>query len=72
MNDTNDTILKKAQYYKLRNQYVHIVLDNGKFHNGYIIEINTDFLLFDDRMLGQMPIYFLEIKEIEKYRSDGE
>ena len=52
---------------------VHISLKNFKFHNGIIIEVNTDFLIIIDEKHGQIPIYFNEVYDIEprEEKEDG-
>lgn len=62
----------KAQYYKDRNRPIHVELKNSVFYNGFITEISSDFLLIKDRKLGELPIFFLEIKKIEPEREKKE
>lgn len=52
---------------------VHISLRNFKFYNGLIVDVNTDFLIIIDEKLGQLPIYFNEIYDIEprEEKNDG-
>jgi len=49
---------------------IHISCD-GRFYNGTIIEVNTEkeFLLLKDDKLGEIPIMFEEILNIEPCRS---
>jgi hypothetical protein len=70
MNEHDTTIYKKANFYKDRDIPIHITKKNGMFHNGKILEINGEFLILDDKVLGAMPIYFIEIKDMERY-NDG-
>jgi len=63
------TILKqKISYFKDNKIKVHISKHNGKFHNGLILEFQGDMLILDEEVVGAMPIYLIEIKEIEKRR----
>lgn len=66
MNEELMVIKRKAQFYKDKNICVHISKKIGWIHNGFIKEISSDFLILDDEREGEMPIFFLEIKEIEK------
>jgi hypothetical protein len=63
----NETITKKAEFYKKQQIFTHIGLNNGKFYNGLIQEVGSDFLIIHDRILGEMPVFFIEISSIEPY-----
>ncbi len=72
MNEQNEIIQKKLKYFKSNNISIHISKNNGWFHNGKILEIQGDLIILDDEKSGATPIYFLEIKEVEKRREkDG-
>jgi len=71
MNEMNEMIRKKAEFFKDKNLAVHISKKNNWFHNGLIKEINNDFLILIDEIEGEMPIFFIEIIEIQK-REDKE
>ena len=59
---------KKAEYFKLNNMKVHIVLKNNKtFYNGKIDEIKEDLLIFHDRVKGKIPVSYQEIFRLEKF-----
>ena len=60
------TLKKKVRYFFQDRILVHIKKHNGYFHNGLILEIEGDLLILDDERDGAMPIYFMEILEIEK------
>ena len=66
MNEEKETIRKKLEFYKDQNLAVHIKKKNNWFHNGFIKEISSDFLILIDEKEGDMPIFFSEIFEIEK------
>lgn len=72
MNEQNDIIRKKLEFFKDKNIAIHISKKNGWFHNGKILEITGDFFIIDDEKTGAMPIYFIEIKEIEKKKEVGD
>ena len=67
MNDTNDDWQNKANYFFKNKRFLHIELKNKRFFNGEIIEVNSDFIIFYDRMIGEMPIFFSEIYSMEIY-----
>jgi hypothetical protein len=58
---------KKARYFLGEKQEVHITVRSGMFFNGFITYVGADFLLIDDRKLGEMPLFFEEIRDIERY-----
>lgn len=65
----NDTILKKLEIYFLRQSLLHIDCFDGRFYNGVLIEVNDvkEFVILNDRKLGEIPILLEEIKTIEPY-----
>ena len=65
-NEIEETNRKKAEFYKNQNLIVHITKKNNWWHNGIIKKINDDFLILVDEKEGELPIFFLEIVEIEK------
>jgi len=64
--ETNELIKKKLEYFYKNQTKIHIKKKNNYFHNGKILELAGDLIIFDDEKTGAMPIYFLEIFEIEK------
>ena len=65
-NEREEVIIKKLEFFKERNIAVHIVKNNNWFHNGIIKEINNDLLILTDEKEGDMPIFFMEIVDVEK------
>jgi sRNA-binding regulator protein Hfq len=55
------------EFFKKENAKVHIELNNGRFYNGKVLEVAGDMIIFDDSILGAMPIYFHLISVVEKY-----
>jgi len=50
----------------------HVDTKDGGFFNGLIIELHKTFIVLHDRVLGETPIAFSEIKTIERFRGkDG-
>lgn len=62
----NELTKAKVKYFFDNKIKVHIFRTNGFFHNGLILEYVEDYLIIDDKRNGSTPIYFIEIKEIEK------
>jgi hypothetical protein len=64
--ELNELTKAKVKYFFDNKIIVHISKNNGFFHNGIILESVEDYLIIDDERNGATPIYFLEIKDIEK------
>lgn len=54
---------RKAQFYFDGGRKVHVSLNSGTFYNGYIKEMSADFFILVDDVLGELPVFFSEIKE---------
>jgi len=63
----DETHEKKIKYFFNQKEKVHVKVKSGLFFNGFIIEINSEFFILDDRRIGQMPIFFSELIDILKY-----
>jgi len=59
---------RKAKFFFENKITIHIDTSNRRFYNGLIIEFHEDFILVNDRILGETPIYFSEISFIERFR----
>jgi len=70
MNDKN--INTKVEFFKEKNVKVHIDCSN-RFYNGMILDTESkkDFLILIDDKLGEVPIMFEEIVNIEPFKEDG-
>jgi hypothetical protein len=51
---------------------VHIETIDGRFNNGLILELGSDFLLMQERILGQTFILFSQIVLVEPYKPKEE
>jgi hypothetical protein len=65
-----------AIFYSERRVTVHIKLRDGTFYNGLITQLSlnksdNDFLVINDRVLGETEVYFLEIDKLERFRGDS-
>ena len=68
MNELNDM----AKFLFEKKISCHIDTLDNEFYNGLIIEIHNTFILINDRVLGETPITFSNIKNIEKFRGREE
>lgn len=64
------TLKKKVRYFFESKIPVHIKKKNTYFHNGIILELEGDLLILDDKKNGAMPIYLMEIFDIEKMEEE--
>jgi len=53
-------------YFKLKTK-IHLKCINGRFYNGYILDLTSekDLMVFKDNKLGSIPILFEEIERAE-------
>lgn len=73
---TIDLLQKKAKYFFENTLVVHVTmkLDNEehitsgtRYYNGTIQELSDDFIILKDRVLGMMPIFFQQVKDIRLF-----
>ena len=60
----NEIKYEKAKYYKEKVRPAHVDC-YGMFYNGIVLDVKPEFLILDDEKLGEMPIFFSEIHNIE-------
>jgi hypothetical protein len=70
--DTRTLIQKKADAYWVLGVKIHISLNNSNWKRGIIKEVKDDFFILDESLEGEQPIFFTEIKSIEKYNPKKE
>jgi len=63
----NEIKRKTFEFYKNNDMKIHVELNSGRFYNGKILEVAGDMIVFKDSVLGAMPIYFFQIKILERY-----
>ena len=63
-----EMIRKKIIFFSENNIKIHIETVKNMFYNGFASEIKTEFIIFNDRMLGEIPIFFSEISKVERYQ----
>jgi hypothetical protein len=67
-----DEIKRKSELFFEHKINVHIETNDGRFHNGLILEIGSDFLYLHERVVGNTFVLFSEITLIETYKGSGE
>ncbi len=75
-NEDEKLISKKAMFHK--HCQVHVRLKDNGWENGYIEEVGADHLILKLSAEGKskhgiekMPMFFLEIKDIQEYQRRG-
>ncbi len=65
--DINEMI-KRAVYFYKDKILIHVTCNDGTFYNGIIIEISEpEFFLIDDRLNKETPVFFSNVKRIERF-----
>lgn len=49
---------------------VHIITQTGKWVNGYVKEISSEFIIINDRVRGEQLVFFNEMFKIEQFNGD--
>jgi hypothetical protein len=61
----------KAKYFFEHDMPVHVKLNNDKWFNGKIVAPFTDdYFMLDERRDGLMPMFFLQIFDIEQLEGE--
>jgi hypothetical protein len=66
MTNEINPLYERAKFFKEKNLPVHITKKNSWFNNGFIIDLEYDFIILIDEKEGEIPIFFKEILEISK------
>lgn len=64
----DDKIRTKCEFFLDKKTMVHILKYDNQFYNGLVLESNDKFIIIHDRMVGEVIIYYSEIKVIEPYK----
>ncbi|HUW43663.1 MAG TPA: hypothetical protein VMV95_01720 [Bacillota bacterium] len=67
-----DEMNEVLEFFFTKKVTVHIDTKSGEWYNGLILEMHEKFLVIHDRVLGETPILFSNIKILEKYREKVE
>ena len=63
---------KIAQYFFENGIKAHLTRKSGKFSNGFIKVVSSDFFIIDDAVEGHQVVFYSEIKNnIEEYQEVG-
>ena len=61
-------ILNEVLYLNEYEKKVHIITNEKRFYNGFIIDFTNSYLLLDDRIKGLIKIIYSDIYKIEEYK----
>lgn len=64
-NEEDELMRNKMQVFFDKKIPVHINLKNRTFYNGLITEMSSDFCILNDRVLGELPVFFMQVYEVE-------
>lgn len=73
--EINSEIFERAKLFFDRNLEVHVSCKRNGFrffYNGIIKEINPKFIILEDKRVGEVPLQFTEVYDIEKFMSKEE
>lgn len=62
-----EAIKQKANYFYKNSIPIHAKYKRGHWKRGYILSFSSDFFMLNEFHDGEMPIFFLELLDIEKY-----
>ena len=57
---------KKANIFFKEKLPVHIVIKSKIFYNGLITKLSADYFMIEDRVLGELPVFYVELYSIER------
>jgi hypothetical protein len=73
MENEQELISKKARVLFDNRLPVHINMKDGAWYNGEIVEpFTADFFMLMENKLGLMPIFFLQVRDIDKLEVKNE
>jgi len=65
----SNEMIRKLEFYQSNKKVIHISCKSNRWYNGIILEINKEknYIIFRDNLLGEVPIMFEEIYDVEPY-----
>lgn len=59
---------QKANLFFKNKQKVHLSFKKDYWKRGYIKEVSADFFILDESLEGELPVFFLELKDIQLFK----
>jgi len=63
-----DELMDMLDFFFKKQVTIHIDTFGDSFYNGLIIEMHEKFLVINDRVVGETPVLFSEIKILERFK----
>jgi len=63
-------LFMKGMFFFEKRATIHITCEDGRFYNGLILEISEKLLILQDKVLGETPVFFSEIKNLERFKEN--
>lgn len=67
-NDKEVLIRKKIDAWFVLEKPVHVVLSSGIWKNGIVKEIKGEFFILEERLEGEIPIFYQEIAKVSAFK----
>ena len=68
--EDKDLLREKVNYFYKNNLPVHVIKKNKEWLNGEIIEVSADFFILKENKEGEVPVFYLEVFDIEKFKEE--
>lgn len=71
MNEENEDVTllqQKAKLFFNNGQKVHLSFKKDYWKRGHIKEVSADFFILDESLEGELPVFFLELKDIQLFK----
>ena len=67
---TPELVSQKLELFLEQKSAVHLALSNGRWMNGYVVEINhvKKFFIFKEFVYGETPLFINEVVAIEPFK----
>jgi hypothetical protein len=66
-NEKEKLLYEQSKFYEKKIMPVHVKTID-KFYNGILLEVNPNYIIINDDVIGQIPIWFKEIYKISPKR----
>lgn len=70
--NANELLKKKADAHWALSNVVHLTYNDGRWKRGNIKEIKEDHFILIERVEGEIPVFYADLQDIEKFREPKE
>jgi len=72
-NNSEELNYKRALIFFERKVIIHCSLNDGRFYNGRLLSVQTDFFEINDRVTGVQLVFLSELKKpLQEYQEEEE